>query len=112
MGVISILVQALVLSCCCVMGGRRLMHYFQLESYQFAGFYRSVKRNTLRTVIPPVAMAAVGVAALALGAPVPVRLLLVALMAALLFWQSLQEKAKKPFVITERIRRLMAVHVL
>lgn len=112
MGVISILVQALVLSCCCVMGGRRLMHYFQLESYQFAGFYRSVKRNTLRTVIPPVAMAAVGVAALALGAPVPVRLLLVALMAALLFWQSLREKAKKPFVITERIRRLMAVHVL
>src|SRR5699024_12412116 len=76
MGVLSVLVQALVLGICGVLGGRRLLHYFQLESYQLPGYLRSVKRNAMRTLVPPVAMAAAGVAALVLGAPVWLRLLL------------------------------------
>lgn len=110
MGVLSVLVQALVLGICGVLGGRRLLHYFQLESYQLPGYLRSLKRNAMRTLVPPVAMAAAGVAALVLGAPVWLRLLLVAAMAGLLLWQSLREKAKKPFVITERVKRLIAIH--
>src|SRR5699024_12189576 len=99
MGVLSVLVQALVLGICGVLGGRRLLHYFQVESYQLPGYLRSVKRNAMRALVPPVVMAAAGVAALVLGAPVWLRLLLVAAMAGLLLWQSLREKAKKPFVI-------------
>ena len=34
-----------------------------------------------------------------------------ALTAALLVWQAAKEKAKKPFVATERVKRLLAVHV-
>ena len=37
--------------------------------------------------------------------------LLEALTAALLVWQAAKEKAKKPFVATERVKRLLAVHV-
>lgn len=112
MGVLSVLVQALVLSVCGVLGGRRLLHYFQLESYQLPGYLRSLRRNAMRTLIPPVAMAAAGVASLVLGAPVWLRLLLVAAMAGLLVWQSHREKAKKPFVITERVKRLIAIHAV
>lgn len=111
MGFIGILIQALVLSVCCAAGGRRLLHYFQLESYQLPGYVRSVKRNASRALLPPVAMAAVGVSALKLGAPAVVRLALVAAMAAVLYAQSRREKAKKGFVITERVKRLIAMHL-
>ena len=36
--------------------------------------------------------------------------MLEALTAALLVWQAAKEKAKKPFVATERVKRLLAVH--
>lgn len=111
MGFIGILIQALVLSVCCAAGGRRLLHYFQLESYQLPGYVRSVKRNASRALLPPVAMAAVGVSALKLGAPAVVRLALVAAMAVVLYAQSRREKAKKGFVITERVKRLIAMHL-
>ena len=31
---------------------RSLMHYFQLESYQFPGYFRTLKRNFLRAIVP------------------------------------------------------------
>ncbi|MBQ2834504.1 MAG: UDP-N-acetylmuramoyl-tripeptide--D-alanyl-D-alanine ligase [Clostridia bacterium] len=110
MGVILRLFEAAVLACCCVAGGWRLLHYFQLESYQLPGYFRSVKRNFQRAVIPTVALAAVGVAAYVLGAPMIVRLALAAACAALLMMQAKKEKAKKPFVVTERVKRLIAMH--
>ena len=57
------------------------------------------------------AMAAVGVAALRLSGLTGLALLLEALTAVLLVWQAAKEKAKKPFVATERVKRLLAVHV-
>ncbi|MGN0773986.1 MAG: UDP-N-acetylmuramoyl-tripeptide--D-alanyl-D-alanine ligase [Candidatus Ventricola sp.] len=110
MNIILSIAEALVLAVCLPAGGWRLLHYFQLESYQLPGFYRSVKRNAQRTLIPGVAMAAAGVAAAALHAPGIVCLALEAAMAALLFARARREKLKKPFVVTERVKRLIAMH--
>ena len=66
----------------------------------------------MRALIPPIAMAAVGVAALKVSGLFGLALLLEALTAALLAWQAAKEKAKKPFVATERVKRLTAVHAV
>ena len=104
------LIQAVGLGCASAAAGRRAMHYLQLESYQLPGYIKSVKRNAMRALIPPIAMAAVGVAALKVSGLFGLALLLEALTAALLAWQAAKEKAKKPFVATERVKRLTAVH--
>ena len=105
------IIQAAGLGCASAAAGRRVLHYLQLESYPLPGYVKSVRRNAMRALIPPVAMAAVGVAALRLSGLTGLALLLEALTAALLVWQAAKEKAKKPFVATERVKRLLAVHV-
>ena len=110
MNIILSIAEALVLALCLPASGWRLLHYFQLESYQLPGFYRSVKRNAQKTLIPGVAMAAAGVLPAALHAPWIVSLALEAAMAALLLARARKEKLKKPFVVTERVKRLIAMH--
>ena len=110
MGLIMAVFEAAVLAVCCVAGGWRLLHYFQLESYQLPGYWRSIRRNAKKALLPGLAMAACGVAGLRIGLPVVVRLALVAVLAWLLFVQAKKEKAKKPFVVTERVKRLIAMH--
>ena len=110
MDIIFGILQALGLAICLPASGWRLLHYFQLESYQLPGFFRSVRRSAQKTLIPGVAMAAVGTAAAALNAPGLVCLALEAAMAALLFARARKEKLKKPFVVTERVKRLIAMH--
>ena len=36
----------------CLLAGRRLIHYFQLESYQFPGYFRTVRRNLWKALVP------------------------------------------------------------
>lgn len=110
MNIILSIAEALALAICLPASGWRLLHYFQLESYQLPGFYRSVRRNAQRTLIPGVAMAAAGVVPAVLHAPWFVSLALEAAMAALLFARARKEKLKKPFVVTERVKRLIAMH--
>ena len=110
MNIILSIAEALVLALCLPASGWRLLHYFQLESYQLPGFYRSVRRNAQKTLIPGVAMAAAGVVPAVLHAPWFVCLALEAAMAALLFARARKEKLKKPFVVTERVKRLIAMH--
>ncbi|MBP3522997.1 MAG: UDP-N-acetylmuramoyl-tripeptide--D-alanyl-D-alanine ligase [Clostridia bacterium] len=110
MNIILSIAEALALAICLPASGWRLLHYFQLESYQLPGFYRSVKRNAQKTLIPGVAMAAAGVLPAALHAPWIVSLALEAAMAALLLARARKEKLKKPFVVTERVKRLIAMH--
>ena len=109
---ISILLQAATIAACCVLSGWRLLHYFQLESYQLPGYARSVRRNMTRAVMPTVAVAAAGVGATVLHAMVIVRLALIFSLSTVLFLQAGREKAKKPFVVTERVKRLIAVHAV
>ena len=110
MAILVNLVQAAMIAACCVLSGWRLLHYFQLESYQLPGYWRSVRRNLTRAVMPPVAVAAAGVVAAALHAMVIVRMALIFALTTALFLQAQRAKAKKPFVVTERVKRLIAVH--
>ena len=36
----------------CLLAGRLLIHYFQLESYQFPGYFRTLKRNLPKALLP------------------------------------------------------------
>ncbi len=110
MGLILAILEALILVGCCVAGGWRLLHYFQLESYQLPGYVRSIRRNARKALLPGAAMAAAGALGFVIGLPPILRLLPMAALAAALHMQARKEKAKKPFVITERVKRLIAMH--
>ena len=104
-------IQTVVLALCCMACAHTPLHYLQLESYQLPGYVKSVRRGFTRAVIPGVAVAAAGVVSLRLGAPWALALLLMLAVAALSFWRASVQKAKKPLVFTERVKRLLAVHL-
>ena len=103
-----------------LLAGRVLLHYFQLESYQFPGYFRTVKRNFTRAVLPGIVMSVYLTLLLLIHRSVDRRLpegsvlCLLTAMAALalailggLWCRSLLQvkKAKKPFVVTMRVKR-------
>jgi len=110
---------------CCLFASRTLMHYFQLESYQFPGYFRTLKRNWKHSLLPGVCAAA--------GVLVLIAAALFLLISASLLWQVIggavllalgagigvliarifnEKHAKKKFVYTARVKRLYAVHFL
>ncbi len=103
-----------------LLASRSLMHYFQLESYQFPGYFRTVKRNPVRAVLPGLIMTAYLMLLLLIHRSIDRTLaegnflrLLVALVTDALamlggsWCRSLMQvkKAKKPFVVTMRVKR-------
>ena len=36
----------------CLLAGKILIHYFQLESYQFPGYFRTIRRNFAKAFLP------------------------------------------------------------
>lgn len=107
-----------------LVAGRSLMHYFQLESYQFPGYFRTLRRNFLRTVLPGLLMTAYLLLLLLIhrsidrflpeGSALRVLVALAADALAVLggWWcRSILrvKKAKKPFVVTMRVKRTCAV---
>ena len=99
---------------------RSLMHYFQLESYQFPGYFRTLKRNFLRAIVPGLVLTVYLTLLLLIHRSVDrvlaegsVLRVLVALCAVALaivggWWvRGLMQahKAKKPFVVTMRVKR-------
>ncbi len=112
MGFVLLILEALILALCCVAGGWRLLHYFQLESYQLPGYVRSIRRNAKKALLPGAAMAAAAVLGAVISLPPVICVLPAAALSAALHLQAKKEKAKKPFVITERVRRLIAMHAL
>ena len=102
-----------------LLSARRLIHYFQLESYQFPGYFRTVWRNLLRAMMPGVVMTVTASALLyVLLQLVPsakgwmVIVLTFAHFLGMLiggFWWGALERtppAKKPLVVTPRVKRL------
>ena len=104
-----------------VVAGRKLIHYFQLESYQFPGYFRTLRRNLPATLVPGAALCAVQLALIAAfgwcvksgwlhGAVAGLLLAALSLGAA---WYirmlTVEKKAKKPLVFTPRVKRLYAV---
>ena len=112
MNIIWGIIESLALGALLPLSGWRLLHYFQLESYQLPGYWRSIRRNAKKALLPGLAMAAVGTLSLVLGLPGVVRIALLGAMAYVLFMQAKKEKLKKPFVITERVKRLIAMHAV
>ena len=104
-----------------VLASKSLIHYFQLESYQFPGYYHTLNRNFKRAMLPG------GIATLVLLglfavfhaiAPVGIWEALLALLVLLLsagggmlISRVMQDKkAKKPLVFTPRVKRLYGVY--
>ncbi len=99
---------------------RSLMHYFQLESYQFPGYFRTLKRNWVRAITPGLIMTVYLTLLLLIHRSVDRRFhdgSIICLLAALVtvalamlggMWcRSVMQvkKAKKPFVVTMRVKR-------
>ena len=107
------------LSAGCLMAGRLLIHYFQLESYQHPGYFRTVRRNIGKAVLPGLVMntvwAAVSIAvAYAMpGGPDWLCRLIVSVCLIVCGWLTGKlfraKNAKKPLKFTPRIKRLYAV---
>ncbi len=99
-----------------VLSMRSLVHYFQLESYQFPGYFRTLERNLQRAMLPGVLLAAwAGIMTLlcmVMGNGIVAKLLYMVLTAAAGFGihRTLKDqKAKKPLHMTLRVKRLYAV---
>ena len=99
------------------------MHYFQLESYQFHGYFRTVKRNLLKAVLPGICMSVLLIASVMLlnallpasGIPVIFALAEAIIMTAGGVFTGFvfsEKQAKKPFVITARVKRLYGVSIV
>ena len=111
---------ALVPVCASLFAAQGLFHYFQLESYQFPGYFRTLSRNKTHAWFPGL-LVTVGCIALyyafdvlalrghAPGWAVLVQILLLPLAAAFgwfIRYLLNEKKAKKPLVFTGRVKRL------
>ena len=113
------LILMLSLSAGCVLAGRVLFHYFQLESYQHPGYFRTLRRNVLKSFLPGTIEAIVWALSLLLFAvlipedndwlPVICTSAAVLVCGVLLYRLSRDHHAKKQFRFTPRMKRLYAV---
>ena len=107
---------------CGILSAETLVHWFQLESYQFPGYFKTLKRNAVRAILPGLIGGAVmGVLWIVLDNAVResnAMLLFLAGLAMLiagagmgfLLRKTLKlRKAKKPLVYTARVKRLHGV---
>ncbi len=109
----------------CILASRGLIHYFQLESYQFPGYFQTLRRNWKRSYLPGIGVALLVFSLLAMhdrmvqSADRTVELLIsiavLVLSGAGGLWISklFQDKAaKKPLVFTPRVKRLYTVYAV
>ena len=104
----------------CLLAARQLIHYFQLESYQFPGYFRTLKRNPLKSFLPGICLALLGIVCIcALSSLFRSSLIISVIYALLMIAGGLaagkmfsEKKAKKSLVFTARVRRLYAVSLL
>ncbi len=109
----------------CMFASRGLIHYFQLESYQFPGYFHTLRRNWKRSFLPGVGVAVLIFALLAMhdrlaqSANSTVELfiacgvLLLSAVGGLWVGKLFQDKAaKKPLVFTPRVKRLYLVFTI
>ena len=105
----------------CLAASKILIHYFQLESYQFPGYFRTIKRNLLKAALPGMLMSLLCFALHILVRLVfsmdhaVCNLLLTAILAAGGFMIGRiceEQKAKKKLNYTPRVKRLYSVSFL
>ncbi|MBR2822665.1 MAG: UDP-N-acetylmuramoyl-tripeptide--D-alanyl-D-alanine ligase [Clostridia bacterium] len=114
------LAGALLCAIACVLGARTLIHWFQLESYQFPGYFRTLKRQGIRGWIPGFLLGALWGAVtvmtgLASGSE-PFRQIVGGLamvgLGLLMDRRARKQKAKKELVFTPRVKRLYGVSLV
>ena len=102
----------------CLLAGKSLIHYFQLESYQFPGYFRSIRRNLLKAVLPGITLMLLIIVTLYTSSVISPRItwvhyVLITIILILGGWligkTSSVKNAKKAFVITSRIKRFYIV---
>lgn len=106
----------------CLFAARQLIHWFQLESYQFPGYFRTLKRQGIRGYAGSLLMSCAMMLGLTLmhlalsGAPQPVLYAFLSICPILTgLWirkAGMKQPAKKKLVFTPRIKRLYAVSML
>ena len=107
----------------CVLSSKSLIHYFQLESYQFPGYFHTLNRNWKRACLPGCLGVALLLVLFALFHPITASMpweVILAFAAVLLaaaggigISKIMQDKkAKKPLVFTPRVKRLYAVYAV
>lgn len=111
-------IMILCLAGSCLLAARGLIHSFQLESYQFQGYFRTIRRNLLKAILPGVILNGVYLVTgvlLILAIPesnewlAPTLLSLIVLGCGwLLNRKARKVPAKKALVITSRVKRLAA----
>lgn len=112
---------------CTLFAARGILHYFQLESYQFPGYFRTLGRNRIHSWMPGlcVSLICLAIFALAFGAAfsqsneagwiiwlIPLMPVLSGFLGAGIAHIFTEKKAKKPFAITGRVKRLYVVFVI
>ena len=113
------LIVMCALSLGCLLAGRTLIHYFQLESYQFPGYFRAVRRNAPQSLLIGAVLNLVllgGAALLSVLIPesndwlpaIAESLLLIA-AGCVLRWLMKDKKAKKPLKMTPRLKRYYGI---
>lgn len=102
-----------------VLSSRIALQYFQLESYQLGGYFRALRRNWLRAFLPGsfVTILACAVSGILTGIAfddwtIWVVLALTLLSALLAYLAQRRLPAKKPLVITARVKRLLCAMLL
>ena len=51
------IIAVLIPACICFFAAKGIIHYFQLESYQFPGYYHTLNRNPVHSYLPGVCAA-------------------------------------------------------
>ena len=104
----------------CVLAARILIHYFQLESYQFPGYFRTIRRNLIKSLLPGLCMTVLLTVSMLLlfqqvfdlktAWHICLGEIIVVIAGGRAIGQILSEKnAKKKLVMTPRMKRLHAV---
>lgn len=113
--VVSMVTSALAAVLC----GRIALLYYQLESYQIDGYFRTLGRNWLRALLPGVIVSvAGGLAAVLLlsqnfsDALIMTGFGLMLAFAGIAWWVQRKLPSKKPLVFTARVKRLLVAFIL
>lgn len=111
---------------CCLFASKGILHYFQLESYQFPGYFRTLKRNPVHSLMPGLISSIAMLVLLYVFDLLAIRteeglwrivaMVLLLPLSGLVGWKigrAFSEKhAKKKFVYTGRVKRLYVVHAI
>ena len=114
---VILLTVAIVVSC--LMAGRILFHYFQLESYQFPGYFRTLRRNLLKVLVPGLTMNVILILSMVAGAllispdndwlPHIISAVSMLCTGFIIRKKVKTMKAKKPMNMTARMKRLYVI---